>query len=479
MQAQPPFPCDWGEFLRDCRDENAEASIGWAAGVKNPDAYFGAPEDAILRTLQEDFGFVPTVQPEPPMQTTCEEGTWPSFHDDCDTSPLYHAEQFDRMNNDENLTKELEAIISKDVVRNKVSPSKKSYARQALKEVTNSRTRPEELGSKNSLKDKNHSEPWTVDRGIENEVETMFAAMGAICPPVESLKGSGLKILPIPAGRGKVPVRIIKDGNEKRFSRGVKRMAELGKEIKENIETPYIQSKYPRNEFKSMASRERVLIKEKRFAEDLYTPTAVRGSGPDREGRCDLCDPPIWLKVKTSSYWYHMNFYHGISAHTGGPYEAPVGLRQYPYTQGNGHEVIVKEGKCGYCQCWVGYMNAPLDEDKFKMSKCNEQEWESPAWWRHLQKCQSASFGPAKRSKKISKCMKPNSAVASENLRNNMPKSNDGGNENCCQSLDPLLSLIEMHTAAETTMAPASGNGVTTAGSQNLVGDFRLDYADR
>ncbi|KAI5169175.1 hypothetical protein PAEPH01_0503 [Pancytospora epiphaga] len=43
-----------------------------------------------------------------------------------------------------------------------------------------------------------------------------------------------------------------------------------------------------------------------------YRPSAVRGDGPAREGYCERCNR--WYRLKTSSYWYHMNYKHGISA---------------------------------------------------------------------------------------------------------------------------------------------------------------------
>lgn len=42
-----------------------------------------------------------------------------------------------------------------------------------------------------------------------------------------------------------------------------------------------------------------------------YTPKLIRGKGPQREGYCNLCQK--WFKMKTSSYWYHMNYKHGIN----------------------------------------------------------------------------------------------------------------------------------------------------------------------
>lgn len=42
-----------------------------------------------------------------------------------------------------------------------------------------------------------------------------------------------------------------------------------------------------------------------------YAPKFTRGIGVNREGFCEACDK--WFKLKTSSYWYHMNYKHGIN----------------------------------------------------------------------------------------------------------------------------------------------------------------------
>ncbi|KAF7684126.1 Meiotic expression up-regulated protein 26 [Astathelohania contejeani] len=54
---------------------------------------------------------------------------------------------------------------------------------------------------------------------------------------------------------------------------------------------------------------------------DLYRPRQVRGVGSQREGYCSECN--LWFKLKTSSYWYHMNFKHGINSQ-GTKYPEPI-----------------------------------------------------------------------------------------------------------------------------------------------------------
>ncbi|ORZ35118.1 hypothetical protein BCR44DRAFT_32067 [Catenaria anguillulae PL171] len=64
-----------------------------------------------------------------------------------------------------------------------------------------------------------------------------------------------------------------------------------------------------------------------RFEGDLYTPRIVRGCGRDREAKCHICDTDKWLNLKTSAYWYHMQYYHGISSASGLPFFQPSAHR--------------------------------------------------------------------------------------------------------------------------------------------------------
>jgi hypothetical protein len=96
-----------------------------------------------------------------------------------------------------------------------------------------------------------------------------------------------------------------------------------------------------------------------RFPNDQYTPVWTRGSGSEREGRCSLCQPPVWLKLKQSAYWYHMNYVHGISASTGLPYPEPL---KYRLSLGRNSDMVKCEGWCGECKAW-----------KTVGSKCREE----------------------------------------------------------------------------------------------------------
>lgn len=74
--------------------------------------------------------------------------------------------------------------------------------------------------------------------------------------------------------------------------------------------------------------------------ESAYRPQTVRGMGAAREGYCGRCDK--WFRLKTSSYWYHMNYKHGISV-SGKVCPEPE-LRDRDYRV---------EGFCRECRCWI------------------------------------------------------------------------------------------------------------------------------
>ena len=72
----------------------------------------------------------------------------------------------------------------------------------------------------------------------------------------------------------------------------------------------------------------------------IYKPVRIRGIGMLREGYCEICK--TWLRLKTSSYWYHMNYKHGINSR-GVKYPEPqmrfVGCRT--------------ESFCTVCDKWI------------------------------------------------------------------------------------------------------------------------------
>lgn len=77
---------------------------------------------------------------------------------------------------------------------------------------------------------------------------------------------------------------------------------------------PTLNENHPQSTKKKLSTR-----KLKRHQN--YKPKNIRGEGVHREGLCEECNK--WFRLKTSSYWYHMNFKHGIAAN-GMTYPEPV-----------------------------------------------------------------------------------------------------------------------------------------------------------
>ncbi|KAJ2850051.1 hypothetical protein IWW36_002195 [Coemansia brasiliensis] len=121
----------------------------------------------------------------------------------------------------------------------------------------------------------------------------------------------------------------------------------------------------PTAEEKRIGSKALPRRQKVRFGEDLYTPTWVRGSGQQKEGFCDTCSPGKWLQLKNSAFWYHKQFFHGISSVSGRPFIRPVQVRHY--------DADIIEGLCHQCQQWVPIANA--------------KRRNSVLWFRHAHKC--------------------------------------------------------------------------------------------
>lgn len=135
----------------------------------------------------------------------------------------------------------------------------------------------------------------------------------------------------------------------------------------------------PQDSNSKPATSQIVQYRQKRFPEDVYSPLLVRGRGAEREGCCPLCaEPQVWLKIKQSAYWYHMNFFHGICASTGRPYDPPAELRYEPLP-GKPESVRI-EGFCQDCAEWVVVV-----AENPKLAT----EFPKSAWYKHAQKCQS------------------------------------------------------------------------------------------
>ncbi|CAO3688540.1 unnamed protein product [Rhizopus stolonifer] len=105
---------------------------------------------------------------------------------------------------------------------------------------------------------------------------------------------------------------------------------------------------------------------KQRYEGDYYTPNWVRYTGHLKEGYCDSCHPGKWLQLKNSAYWYHKQFYHGISSVTGKPFNKPIEQRL-----GKGS---LTEGLCHQCQRFVPVCNSKKKNNYM-------------LWYRHAHKC--------------------------------------------------------------------------------------------
>ncbi|CAO3598916.1 unnamed protein product [Absidia cylindrospora] len=102
-----------------------------------------------------------------------------------------------------------------------------------------------------------------------------------------------------------------------------------------------------------------------RYLGDMYTPQWVRYNGQSKEGLCDTCKPGKWLQLKNSAFWYHKQFFHGISSVSGAEFMKPMDTRWV--------DQDIVEGLCHQCQQWV--------------SVSNVKRKNSVLWYRHAHKC--------------------------------------------------------------------------------------------
>lgn len=120
--------------------------------------------------------------------------------------------------------------------------------------------------------------------------------------------------------------------------------------------------------------------RHRRSENDCYSPSWIRGRGCEREGLCPLCEPPVWFKIKQSAYWYHLNFYHGISASSGKPYNHPISYR-FAKNENDSSRV---EGHCGNCLQWI-FLSSDFDGEQSTESV--EDKMSFTTWYKHAQKC--------------------------------------------------------------------------------------------
>lgn len=130
------------------------------------------------------------------------------------------------------------------------------------------------------------------------------------------------------------------------------------------------------------------VIKQAVDGSNMYKPRFVRGQGETREGLCEYCNPGTWHRLKQSSYWYHMNFQHGISSVTGTLYENPVDTRKTSYwtkkskkQQGNQGSLQINyvQGFCDSCNKWVDITQENNTDADGNLRLTN--------WYRHAHKC--------------------------------------------------------------------------------------------
>lgn len=141
-------------------------------------------------------------------------------------------------------------------------------------------------------------------------------------------------------------------------------------------------------------------------ADDLYNPRYIKGVGINKMGMCPICcenverggqGKEVWLKMKISAFWYHMNFFHGINPITALPYSPPVSFRTVPLGPVNTNGVLKKkkvtgftsipdrkeilEGKCHKCKKWVRVQG--VKEQEVKVAEI--------FWWKHARSCHGTS----------------------------------------------------------------------------------------
>ncbi|GAA6047121.1 hypothetical protein JCM3770_006906 [Rhodotorula araucariae] len=120
---------------------------------------------------------------------------------------------------------------------------------------------------------------------------------------------------------------------------------------------------------------------------NLYWPRFVKGNADDKCGMCPICAEPKerggegeqkWLKLKNSSYVYHMSYTHGLSNLTGLPFSPPVEMRTVdlpPSTKDQRAQMI--EGKCHKCNDWIKLLSV----------KNVDAIVPELIWWKHAKKC--------------------------------------------------------------------------------------------
>ncbi|GAA5949569.1 hypothetical protein JCM3765_002707 [Sporobolomyces pararoseus] len=130
---------------------------------------------------------------------------------------------------------------------------------------------------------------------------------------------------------------------------------------------------------------------------NLYYPRLIKGSADDKCGLCPICaEPPErggqgehkWLKLKNSSYVYHLSYNHGLSNVTGLPFSPPVEIRVIDLPkQSKDTRAKMTEGRCHKCDEWIPLLSV----------KNIDAIIPELIWWKHAKKCHGDSTIPGER----------------------------------------------------------------------------------
>ncbi|GAA5921905.1 hypothetical protein JCM1841_000972 [Sporobolomyces salmonicolor] len=130
---------------------------------------------------------------------------------------------------------------------------------------------------------------------------------------------------------------------------------------------------------------------------NLYYPRFVKGNADDKCGMCPICaEPPErggegeqkWLKLKNSSYVYHMSYAHGLSNLTGLPFSPPTSMRivDLPNSTKDTRSQMT-QGLCHKCNEWIPLLSV----------KNIDAIVPELIWWKHAKKCHGESTIPGER----------------------------------------------------------------------------------
>ncbi|SCV68790.1 BQ2448_911 [Microbotryum intermedium] len=127
---------------------------------------------------------------------------------------------------------------------------------------------------------------------------------------------------------------------------------------------------------------------------NIYMPRIVRGSADSKEALCPVCVEPVarggegeekWLKLKNSSFVYHMSYSHGLSNLTGLPFSPPVRFRRRPTgTKTKDTRDEMTDGLCHKCNEWIPLLSVKKIDTLIP----------ELIWWKHAKKCHGESQIP-------------------------------------------------------------------------------------